>query len=471
MSKTHKIKDSHSPQRPFISARDQAEEEEEANPLILSPSSATDDSFENNNGTKIKKKKHKSPFKSTLKPILKSLPGHHLKKKSSRIKSVTNSGGVVNGGDQQQGSIDVSKDEENTDLLATPYATMPPLATKNEEMINFAQFDAAEMGNYESLSALPSPTNEDFPDEGHLSQIKEELRHSSRSNISEASNRSLGSFFTGLKHPLSSIKLGFGGPPRLGRGKQPKRSGKELWALARSRLPDITMMHVTSMDDEDTEGDIGESVTAEMDIKLSTCVYGILLYLMLGTVFYSFVFERWSIVDSLYFSVVTFTTVGYGDYTPSTHAARLFTSAFALMGISFLGLALGVIGDKVLAIQLETVNKEMGDRNASRVLKVFGSGQASSNVALPVQDGSADAPLHETARKLKKEEVSCWSGFLYYVPVVALLFGGSAVIGWTEGWNWSQAIYYCTITTTTIGTVWYGGCFVTPCFLAHCCFC
>jgi len=42
----------------------------------------------------------------------------------------------------------------------------------------------------------------------------------------------------------------------------------------------------------------------------------ILTYLLVGMVSFSYIFERWTLIDSLYFSVVTFTTVGYGDLFP-----------------------------------------------------------------------------------------------------------------------------------------------------------
>lgn len=51
-----------------------------------------------------------------------------------------------------------------------------------------------------------------------------------------------------------------------------------------------------------------------------------------GTIFY-WRFEDWSIVESLYFSVVTLTTVGYGDLHPTTDATRLFTIAYIFVGI------------------------------------------------------------------------------------------------------------------------------------------
>ena len=37
------------------------------------------------------------------------------------------------------------------------------------------------------------------------------------------------------------------------------------------------------------------------------------LYISLAVVAFSFLFERWSIVDSIYFATTTFTTTGFGD--------------------------------------------------------------------------------------------------------------------------------------------------------------
>jgi len=46
--------------------------------------------------------------------------------------------------------------------------------------------------------------------------------------------------------------------------------------------------------------------------------------------------EGWSWVDSLYFSVVAVTTVGFGDITPSTDPSKLFTVVYILGGISII---------------------------------------------------------------------------------------------------------------------------------------
>lgn len=52
-----------------------------------------------------------------------------------------------------------------------------------------------------------------------------------------------------------------------------------------------------------------------------------------GTVAYRFM-EDWSWVDSLYFSVVAVTTVGFGDLSPSSDGSKLFTVFYLLAGIS-----------------------------------------------------------------------------------------------------------------------------------------
>ena len=46
--------------------------------------------------------------------------------------------------------------------------------------------------------------------------------------------------------------------------------------------------------------------------------------------------EGWGWLDSLYFSVITLTTVGYGDFAPKTDAGKVFTIIYILVGLGIL---------------------------------------------------------------------------------------------------------------------------------------
>lgn len=56
------------------------------------------------------------------------------------------------------------------------------------------------------------------------------------------------------------------------------------------------------------------------------------IFVLAGTVFYTNV-EAWRAFDALYFSVMTLTTVGYGDLAPVTDAGKLFTIFYVFGGL------------------------------------------------------------------------------------------------------------------------------------------
>jgi voltage-gated potassium channel Kch len=54
--------------------------------------------------------------------------------------------------------------------------------------------------------------------------------------------------------------------------------------------------------------------------------------LLTGTIVY-WRFEDWTIIQALYFSVVTLTTVGYGDFVPTSAGGQIFTIVYIFTGI------------------------------------------------------------------------------------------------------------------------------------------
>mgnify|MGYP000687006881 FL=1 len=60
-----------------------------------------------------------------------------------------------------------------------------------------------------------------------------------------------------------------------------------------------------------------------------------IIILGLGSVVYHFL-EGWSWLDSIYFSIITLTTIGYGDFSPQTSGGKLFTIFYILIGIGII---------------------------------------------------------------------------------------------------------------------------------------
>src|SRR3989344_5346743 len=83
------------------------------------------------------------------------------------------------------------------------------------------------------------------------------------------------------------------------------------------------------------------------------------LLLVSGTLFYHNV-EGWRYLDSVYFSVVTVTTLGYGDLSPQTDAGKIFTMIFAFSGIGIAFYFFSLVGRYFLIKQRKQILKDEG---------------------------------------------------------------------------------------------------------------
>ena len=64
--------------------------------------------------------------------------------------------------------------------------------------------------------------------------------------------------------------------------------------------------------------------------------------------------EKWSRIDALYFSFITATTVGYGDFRPSSRQGKFLSILIALIGLIFTGIIVA-IGVKALTVAFSEI--------------------------------------------------------------------------------------------------------------------
>lgn len=72
--------------------------------------------------------------------------------------------------------------------------------------------------------------------------------------------------------------------------------------------------------------------------------------LVIGASFFYHHVEKWSMLDALYFSVVTISTVGYGDVTPHTEVGKIFTIFYVLIGLGLFAMFTASIGDNLIKV-------------------------------------------------------------------------------------------------------------------------
>ena len=71
-------------------------------------------------------------------------------------------------------------------------------------------------------------------------------------------------------------------------------------------------------------------------------------------------FEGWSALDSLYFSLITLTTVGYGDLSPTRPGTKIFTMVFIIVGIGILLAFINLVAKH--ALQAGSIRDRLGQR-------------------------------------------------------------------------------------------------------------
>jgi voltage-gated potassium channel Kch len=108
------------------------------------------------------------------------------------------------------------------------------------------------------------------------------------------------------------------------------------------------------------------AVWRDPETKALPVVAGILV--LTGTLFYWRFEDGWTVIDALYFSVVTLTTVGYGDLHATSPGTQIFTIIYILTGLGILVALLSSVAQAYIQQKAEVgkVRERLGSRREKR---------------------------------------------------------------------------------------------------------
>ena len=96
---------------------------------------------------------------------------------------------------------------------------------------------------------------------------------------------------------------------------------------------------------------------------------GIFMVLIAIGTFAYYHIENWTLINALYFTVATVTTIGYGDIVPVTTLGKLFTVFFAFIGVSMVFYFFSMVGKYVFKKAFEDRLEEHGAKIMDHIEK------------------------------------------------------------------------------------------------------
>ncbi len=80
----------------------------------------------------------------------------------------------------------------------------------------------------------------------------------------------------------------------------------------------------------------------------------IIFFLFIGTIFFHIV-EGWRFIDAFYYTGITITTVGYGDFIPSHDISKIISVLLAFSGIGIVFYSVTVLAEKYFERQAKRI--------------------------------------------------------------------------------------------------------------------
>ena len=85
----------------------------------------------------------------------------------------------------------------------------------------------------------------------------------------------------------------------------------------------------------------------EVTSRIQLAIMAVITFIGIGTVLFHSL-EDWTWIQAFYFSVVSMTTVGYGDLAPSNDLTRLVVAIYVLISVAIMLTTLGMIGNAII---------------------------------------------------------------------------------------------------------------------------
>lgn len=203
---------------------------------------------------------------------------------------------------------------------------------------------------------------------------------------------------------------------------------------------DSLSSHTNGDGNNDDLPSLTSNFEAETDWEvLRLCGWYTLTYLLLAIVAFSFVFERWTVIDSLYFAVATFTTVGYGDLQPTSEPGQIFTILFAVYGVIILGVFIGIVGHAISEGQANAIRK-LKRRRQHRVLQALT--RSNSRRTDTIRKGF----FHDHITLMSDISSVCRAELPEILVVVLLAW----ILGMREGWSLTSTLYFAIMSASTV---------------------
>ncbi|MBN1383072.1 MAG: potassium channel protein [Deltaproteobacteria bacterium] len=149
--------------------------------------------------------------------------------------------------------------------------------------------------------------------------------------------------------------------------------------------------------------------------KIIFSVILLFMIIFLGTLGYRFI-EGWNLLESFYATIVTLTTVGYGDFYPHTQNGRIFTIILVVFGVGAMLYTIVLVAESFVEGQLKTFMgrdklKKMIDKMNNHYI-ICGCGRIGYLIGKELKADNVDFVVIENDPEIMQKIED--AGFVYY---------------------------------------------------------